>query len=178
MGENPQSQQGGMNVNPYDALLWRPWRKGIGLNEGQWANLTNLVGMHMVLDRLLSIRILSALCSLGKVEKGGIGRLATVVADMTFGRRLDLARESGLLTAEAAEDLKEVNRVRNSLMHFKPKMKGRLGDVPEINSDEALKALTQRGLRAFEALMKGDPLHLFEDAAKADEETSRGPKGK
>jgi len=177
MVEKPQSPKAGMNVN-YDALLWRPWREGIGLDEAQWANLTNLIGMHMVLDRLLSMRILLGLCSIGKVEKGGVERLATVVAEISFGRRLELAKESGLLTADAAGDLSEVNRVRNRLMHFRPKLKDAFESVPEINSDEALRALARRGLQAFQALMKDDLLRLFEDAAKADEEASRGPKGK
>jgi len=161
------TDQGGMNVKPYDALLWQQWRESIGLNESQWENLTRLVGLHMVLDRMLTLRLLTALCGLSAIRSGTVEKLASTVAEISFGRRLALAKDSGLLSDESASDLTEVNRVRNSLLHFRPRSKEGFSGIPEINSPESLRTLVQSAVRVFGALTK-DLLPLFEAAAKED----------
>jgi len=128
--ESPRPQQGGMNVNPYDSLLRRPWRESIGLDEGQWVNLTNVVGMHMVLDHLLALRILVAQWATGQVEQGSVENQMSILADTSFGRRIELAKESGLLSGEEVADLTEINRIRNSLLHYKPKLKEGFKSLP------------------------------------------------
>ncbi len=105
--ESPGPQQGGMNVNPYDSLLRWPWRESIELDEGQWVNLTNLVGMHMVLDRLLALRILVAQCATGQVKQGRVENQMSILADTSFGRRIKMAKESGLLSGEEVALLTE-----------------------------------------------------------------------
>ncbi len=85
----------------------------IGLTEEQWGNLTNLVALHMVLDRLLSLRLLVMLYSTGWVEQGAVDELLSIVAEIPFGRRIEMAKAAGLLPADVLADLKEVNRVRN-----------------------------------------------------------------
>ena len=157
-----------MTANPDDDLLWRPLREAIGLTEEQWGNLTNLVALHMVLDRLLSLRILVMMYSTGWVEQGAVDELLSIVAEIPFGRRIEMARAADLLPADTIADLKEVNRARNSLLHFKPKFKEDFKEVAEINSMEALRRLAQHGLRGFDALMK-ELLPLFEAAQKADQ---------
>ena len=158
-------EQGGMNVNPYDTLVMRPWREAIGLDEGQWANLTNLVALHMVLDRMLTLRLLTALCTLGTVPQGGVEKLAAIVAEMAFGRRLALATECGILSEESAADLSEVNRARNTALHFKPRLKEGFKGIAEIDSTESLNALFRRATRVFRVLTK-ELLPLFEAAAE------------
>ncbi len=70
-------------------------------------NLTNLVGMHMVLDRLLALRILVAQCATGQVKQGRVENQMSILADTSFGRRIKMAKESGLLSGEEVALLTE-----------------------------------------------------------------------
>ncbi len=157
----------GPDLDPNDAkfeeLFWSPLRHAVGLDPAQWTNLTRVVGLHLVLDRLLTLTIVARL-SAGVVATGVIDPMADAVAEMSFGRRLELVAKAGWVAADAVADLREVNRVRNRLLHFGPRRKLFEG-VPEIRSAAAFREFTQRGHLAFVALV--DPLTpLLEQAAE------------
>ena len=64
----------------------------------------------------------------------------------------------------AAEDLRTLNRVRNSLLHFKPKLAEGLKGVAEIDSTQTMINLVKHGLRGAQPLIDGlRPLFEAED---------------
>jgi hypothetical protein len=148
MTDTPRSH--GMNGNPYDALFWRPLRELMGLDQERWDNLTNLVSLHMVLDRLLSLRIFAALFSQSKVSPDGIDKLFSSVASISFERRLEIGTLCGCIHPDIATHLREVNRVRNATLHFN--IAKDFGEITEITSAVAFDRLVKRGLTAFTAL--------------------------
>jgi hypothetical protein len=128
------SDQAPEATDPNDALLeelfWSPLRGTLELDTEQSRNLICVVGLHLVLDRLLTLNIVTRLCSGGGTQ-GIVETMTEAVADLSFGRRLEMVARAGWVAADVIVDLREVNRVRNRLLHFDPRRK-RFEGVPEL----------------------------------------------
>ena len=146
-----------------DELFWTPLRFTLDLDPAQWTNLTRVVGLHVVLDRLLTLTILNRLGA-GETVRGLVATTPGAVAGMKFERRLKVVEEAEWVAAEAVADLREVNRVRNRLLHFDPRRK-LFEEVPEIRTAATFREFTRRGHLAFMGLA-GPLMPLLERAAE------------
>ena len=139
----------GFGEDPLEALLWGQLRESFRLTPEQWKRLTEVVTLHIALDRLLFLRVTVGLTMVAK-KRANAERITRHVNAMRFAVRLELAHDAGWLTDEQADDIAAVNSLRNRLLHFDVK---RLPDeAPEIATAEAFRAFTQRGMRAWKGL--------------------------
>ena len=159
---------GGFNVDPLEGMLWRPLRESFGLTPEQWKRLTEVVTLHMALDRFLFLRVILGL-SVVAGNRANVQRITRRVNKMRFAARLDLAQDAGWISEELADDIAAVNGLRNRLLHFD--VKGGLDEAPEIASHEAFRAFTQRGVRAWTGLAA----HLMPLVHRAAEEPGGDP---
>ena len=134
-----------------ESFFWRPLRDGLGLDSEQWDNVMRVVTLHLVLDRLLTALITHHLRAPG-VSADIVWNVMKAVGALNFARRIELAEKSQWLPADVAADVREINRVRNKLLHFDPQRQ-RLDHVSEIASAEAFEKLTKRGHHAYYALV-------------------------
>ena len=140
-----------------------PLRASLGLDPEPWKNFTRVVALHLVLDRLLTLTITRQLCSGREAERDQIVEsISSVVSEMPFARRTDVAAKAGWLPSDIVDDLREVNRVRNRLLHFSPHRK-RFDETPEI-TPTGFKAFALRGHHAYYGLITAI-LPLFAEAA-------------
>lgn len=129
---------------------WAPVLEAFGLSSHQFTNLAKLVTLHLLLDQLLSLWILSAMQPTPTTSRE---KQLEVIANMGFAQRLELGQASGWIPAEAVPDMREVNRVRNAVLHWHPKRQGGLAEIPEIASDELFGKLTERGFGALRRII-------------------------
>jgi len=152
MSEPPSSLSalaGGFNVDPLEGVLWGPLRESFGLTTEQWKRLTEVVTLHMALDRFLFLRVTLGL-TMAAGDRANVPRITGRVNKMRFGARLDLAQDAGWISEELAEDIAAVNGLRNRLLHFD--IKRGVDEAPELASPEAFGELTKRGVRAWSGL--------------------------
>jgi len=147
-------QLSGRDEDPLEAVILRPLREVLDINPEQWTSLTQLITLHMLLDRLVTLKVIYGVST----GKGGGKRIANVsriekrVARLSFDHRLQIAEAAGWIAPDVAADVAAVNSLRNKLLHFHP---GRhsFEDIPEIASAEAFfDVVARRGLLAFNAL--------------------------
>ncbi len=166
----PLGRLAGLTGDPLEDFMFKPMREAMHLTPVQWTNFTNLVVLHLMLDRMLSLRIGLGLCSgpgLATAKAGTVDKILDAVAQLTFDRRIGIAESAGWATPDVAGHLREVNRVRNRLLHFNPNHTG-FDHVPEIATVEAFKILAARGHAALDGILDGEIRALFEQAAKPD----------
>ena len=140
---------GGFNVDPLEGLLWGPLRESFGLTAEQWKRLTEVVTLHMAVDRLLFLRVTLGLTMVAG-ERANTQRITSRVSRMRFGARLELAQDAGWISEELADDIAAVNGLRNRLLHFD--IKRGVDEASELASAEAFRAFTQRGVGAWSGL--------------------------
>jgi hypothetical protein len=155
------SDLAGFGRDPLGDLLWGPLRASFGLTPEQWQRLTEVVTLHMALDRFLFLRVTVGLTVLGG-ERANVARITRRVSRMRFTARLELAQDAGWISEELADDVAAVNGLRNRLLHYDVSR----GVEPEIASPEAFRAFTQRGVRAWSGLA-AYLMPLIEQAAQA-----------
>jgi hypothetical protein len=139
----------GFNVDPLEGLLWGPMRETFGLAADPWKRLTEVVTLHMALDRFLFLRVTVGLTAVAG-ERANVDRITRRVSKVRFGARLDLAQDTGWIGEDLAADIAAVNTLRNRLLHFD--VQRGLDSVPEIASAEAFRKFTDRGMRAWRGL--------------------------
>jgi hypothetical protein len=159
----------------FEATFWGPLRDSLDLTPERWKYLTRIVSLHLVLDRLLTLLITTRLCSGGGTPGGIVETMENGVAELSFARRIELAAKAEWVSAEVAGDLREVNRVRNRLLHFNPK-RHRFDDLPEIAPDTAFWEFTRYGFHAWMGL-NTLLMPQFEKAAE-DEPSPQQPEEK
>lgn len=140
---------GGLDVDPMQGLLWGPLRDSFGLSPEQWKRLTEVVTLHMALDRFLFLRVTLGLTVVAG-DRANVQRITRRVNKMRFGARLDLAQDAGWISEELTDDIAAVNGLRNRLLHFD--VKRGVDEVPELASAEAFGEFTKRGMRAWTGL--------------------------
>jgi hypothetical protein len=166
----PLGNLAGITGDPLEDFMFRPMREAMMLGPVQWKNFTSLVVLHLTLDRMLSLRIalgLAAEPGAATAKPGTVDQIIDAVAELSFHRRVGIAETAGWATPEVAGHLREVNRVRNRLLHFNPNHTG-FEHVPEIATAEAFKILAARGNVALRGILAGELLALFLAAAKPD----------
>lgn len=135
--------------------LWGSLRTMLHLNNDQFGNFVNLVTIHSVLDRMLSLLLV---LGIGRATRSDspppVEKLLSEIADLGFAKRVALAELMQLISAEAAGDLREVNRVRNKVVHWKPAQGFGLDGVEEITSKTAFEQLAARGARTIVEIWK------------------------
>jgi len=159
---------GGFNVDPLEGLLWGPLRESFGLAPEQWKRLTEVVTLHMALDRFLFLRVTLGLTMLAG-DRANVQRITRRVNKMRFAARLDLAQDAGWISEDLADDIAVVNGLRNRLLHFD--VKRGVDEAPELASPEAFRAFTQRGARAWAGLAA----YLMPVVQRAAEEPGGAP---
>jgi hypothetical protein len=138
------SETGGMAVSPEptrDAIaeLQSAVGESLMLDDQQFRRFTAVVALHTYADRLLSLLVADGIATTEiRADDTKADRLFDAIADLPFGRRLEIAEALSLLSQESAAGLKKINAVRNALIHGKAR-KGRLfsiGTIPEIATHE------------------------------------------
>lgn len=127
------------------------------LDSDQIGNFTNLVTIHSILDRMLSVLVVVAIARGAPSASPPIEQLLQTLADLGFAKRVELAEVMGLVSVDTAGDLREVNRVRNKVVHWKPAQGFGLDAVEEMTSRESFKQLAVRAARAIVAISKALP---------------------
>jgi hypothetical protein len=135
--------------NPLQDLLWGPLRESFGLTAEQWQRLTEVVTLHMALDRFLFLRVTLGLTVVAG-DRANVARITQRVSKMRFAARLELAQDARWISDEVAEDIAAVNAVRNRLLHYD--VKRGIDAAPEVASPEAFRAFAQRAVRAWQCL--------------------------
>lgn len=147
-----------------EEFFWGPLREALGLGPEAWKNFTRVLALHLVLDRLLTLTITTRLCAGAGAEGQVVEPITNAVAELSFRQRIEVTTKAGWVAADVADDLREVNRVRNKLLHFDPQ-RNRFEGVPEIASAAAFRQFTLRGQHAYTKLA-GQLLPLFEKATE------------
>lgn len=79
------------------------------------------------------------------------------LAELNIPKRAFLAGQLGLLSSKVVDNIRAVNRVRNKLVHFKPKSKGdgwEIGTIPEIANKDSFEECKENAIRAIKELAK------------------------
>jgi hypothetical protein len=151
MGETPTlSLLAASGGDPQEGPLWTGLRQSFGLTPEQWRRLTQVVTLHMALDRLLFLRVCVGLAVVAG-RKANADRITRRVSKMRFLARLELAQDAGWVEDELAADVIAVNALRNRLLHFDSKRVDT--EAPEIVSADAFDKFTERGMRAWKGLV-------------------------
>src|SRR5713226_5271458 len=101
----------GGDEDPLDTVIWRPLREALDFKPEQWTSFTQLVTLHMLLDRLLILKVIYGIAT----GKGGGERVADVsriekrVARLSFDHRLQIAEAAGWIAPDVAVDVAKVN---------------------------------------------------------------------
>lgn len=136
----------------------QPWLNMLGLDKTKTRRLTWLLTLHFLIDRLLVAAIGAKLltCSSAK-QPPSLDEMLKMLTDFRIPQRVSLARQLGLLSDGVADGILNVNRVRNSLVHFKPKSKGgswQIGEIPEVAAEDSFDRCKQKAIEAITALNK------------------------
>jgi hypothetical protein len=134
----------GFSDDPLEGMLWGPLRDSFGLTSEQWKRLTEVVTLHMALDRLLFLRVTLGLTVVAG-DRANVERITRRTSRMRFAARLELGQDAGWISDELADDLSTVNGLRNRLLHYD--VKRGVEEAPEIATPEAFRAFSQRGVR-------------------------------
>jgi hypothetical protein len=78
---------------------------------------------------------------------------------INLSSRIRLANASRDISDSCANDMHEVNNVRNQFSHYDPKLQGGLAAVKEIASAEAFEKLIQKAIGTLEEMRKAIGLH-------------------
>jgi hypothetical protein len=145
---------------PFEKLEWDPIFHAVGLDSDEKIDrLNRILVVHLLVDRLLTLLVAAKLAANFEPKESppDVGKIIADIALLPVPSRLDRASTLGLLTAPIAENILEINRVRNRLVHFKAKG-GKSGwdvdEVEEIASQDACDRCTQKGIEAVQALMR------------------------
>lgn len=145
---------------PFEKLDWDPIFRAVGLDsDEQIDRLNRILVVHLLVDRLLTLLVAAKLAASSEAKESppDVGKTIADIAPLPVPIRLNLASTLGLVTAPIVENIQEINRVRNRLVHFKPKG-GKPGwdvdEVEEIASQDACDRCTKKGLEAVQALMR------------------------
>jgi hypothetical protein len=160
------SRLSGRSDDPLEALLWGPLRESFGLTAEPWRRLTEVVTLHMALDRMLFLRVTLGLTVVAGA-RANVARISHRVSTMRFAARLHLAQDAGWISEEVAADAAAVNGLRNRLLHYD--LKGGVEPPPEIASPEAFRTFTERAVRAWRGLA-ADVMPLVKRAAQEGKE--------
>jgi hypothetical protein len=142
----------------YEDSALQPWLKMLGLDKTKTRRLTWLLTLHFLIDRFLVATIGAKLlaCSAAK-QPLSIDQVLEELAHLNIPNRVFLARQLGLLSHDVVDGIIKVNRVRNNLVHFKPKSKGgnwQIGEIPEVAAKDSFDRCKQKAIEAINALIK------------------------
>lgn len=144
--------------SPVDKLDWAGVYQAVGLDADEKVDrLTRVLVVHSLLDRLVTLALATKLASSSE-SKAAPDIEATLrdIVPLPIPTRVDLASRLGVVAPGVAESIVEVNRVRNSLVHFKPP-RGKPGwdmsDADELASQAACDRCVRKGIEAVQNLM-------------------------
>lgn len=156
MSDAPQVPEN--RASPFDRLNWVPLLESVGLDTEKGERLTRLLVVHLLLDRLLTIGLIKKkILQSSSSDAPDLKKITNDTSDLRFAARVGLAEGLGIVTPAIAAAMSEVNKVRNSLVHYKPKLGGKgwaVDEVPEIASQQECEACTQKGIEAVQELAK------------------------
>ena len=140
---------------PFENLEWQSLFASVGLDSNEKIDRLNCILVaHLLVDRLLTLVVAAKLGVCG--EATDVEKIIVDVAPLTMPKRTELAQHLGVIEPAVAENILEVNRVRNKLVHFKPK-EGTPGwdvdQVEEIATQEAFDRCVRKGIEVTQALM-------------------------
>ena len=134
------------------ALLW-PSRSD---SDEKIERLNRLLILHLLLDRLLTLLVAQKLGACSQRESPDIQKIIVDVATLPIPRRMELAMHLGVIDGDVGGKILEVNRVRNSVIHFKPKAGSSGWDVDHVDEiakqDDSVRCL-RNGVEVAQALM-------------------------
>ncbi len=132
-------------VESAETERWAPFLKMLGLDKRSGDRLTRLLVLHLLLDRaitaLVSCKFHQKRTTFFEVEKS--------VAALPIGGRIDLLRAGCFISASCARDIRAVNKARNDLAHYQPKLGFELSFVNELSSEQAYQQCMEKGIRAL-----------------------------
>lgn len=124
---------------------WAPFLKMLGLDKRSGDRLTRLLVLHLLLDRAITAWIT---CKLHETPSAFF-EVEKTVATLPIGRRIDLLRAAGFISASCAKDVRAVNKARNDLAHYQPKLGFELSLVKEASSEAAYQQCLHKGIHAL-----------------------------
>lgn len=143
---------------PPDKLSWTRLGQAVGVDSDEKMDrLARVLVVHSLLDRLVTL-VLATKLAAGRDsrEAPNIEQALGDIARLPIPTRLDLGSVLGVVAPGIAESIREVDRVRNRLVHFRPtrgKRAGDVSDVEEIASQDACDRCTRKGIEAVQDLM-------------------------
>ncbi|MGH7349203.1 MAG: hypothetical protein ACREI6_04250 [Candidatus Rokuibacteriota bacterium] len=117
-----------------DKLSWTRLCEAVGLDSDEKIDrLTRVLLVHSLLDRLVTLVLATKLASSRESkEASNIEKALADIALLPIPTRLDLGSVLGVVAPGVAESIREVNRVRNRLVHFNPTRGKRAWDVSDV----------------------------------------------
>lgn len=143
---------------PVDKLNWAGVYQAVGLDADEKVDrLTHVLVVDSLLERLVTLVLATKLVSSSESKEApAIETTLRDLASLSVCTRVDLASRLGVVVPGIAESIVEVNRVRNSLVHFKP-ARGKPGwdmsDADELVSQAACDRCVRKGIEAVQNLM-------------------------
>jgi hypothetical protein len=134
--------------------IGRIFSLSLGVADSEIDNFAMLVMVHAFADRLLSLALAHSLA--GDRPDQQLDRIVDSIADLSFTKRVDLAENLGILASDPANDLREVNRMRNNLLHWRPRKSTGFGVLGDI-SDSATMRLLERASGGLHPLINFPP---------------------
>ena len=140
-------------VKAGEAKFWRPMLGILGLDgEETVERLTRLLVIHLLLDRALTAVI--TMNFLNSRVSSSFKKLEEVLASLPLSRRIEIAEAAQLISTDCARRIKSVNRVRNKLAHYQPKLGFDMTHVQELSSPKAFDRCVGKGKVALDEVIK------------------------
>jgi len=135
-----------------DAERWTPLMNQLGLRDEEMVDrLVRLLLIHLVMDRtitaVLTVRLI-------KDNPNVFDEVETELARFNLSSRIRLAKAAGAISEPCANDMHEVNNVRNLFSHYDPRLQGGLAGVKEIDSEDAFEKFVQKAIGTIEEMGK------------------------
>jgi hypothetical protein len=143
---------------PYDNVDWDRLYRSIGLDSVEMrSRLIRMLVVHSLLDRLLTLLVAMKVSSSSEASEAvDIEKALQDVAPLPMPTRVDRGVALGVITPSVAGSIAEFNRMRNHVVHFKPR-RGKpawdMSDADVIASEAACNRCLRNGIEAAQALM-------------------------
>jgi hypothetical protein len=127
-----------------DAERWKPIMTQLGLKDEDMVDrLVRLLLTHLVMDRTITALLTVKLI---KDKADAFVEVENELTRINLSSRIRLAKACGGISDSCANDMHEVNNVRNQFSHYDPKLQGGLAAVKEIASEQASEKLIEKAI--------------------------------
>ena len=135
-----------------DTERWKPLMNQLGLTDEEMVErLVRLLLIHLVMDRTITAVLTVKLV---KENPTAFDEVESELVRLNLSSRIRLVKACAAVSDSCANDMHEVNNVRNRFSHYDPKLQGGLAAVKEIASGQEFEKFIQKAGGTIEEMGK------------------------